>query len=217
MAVSLVSMSLEDFLSELGSSSPAPGGGSVAALAGALAAALCVMVSGLTAGKEKYRESWEDMEKVGREAAVLEERFRGLVDEDTAAFRAVMDARRLPRGTAAEREARDGALREAVLRSARAPLATLSALRELSALARLAADRGNPACVTDAGSAGQLIRAGAVSAAYNVRANLPALADPALRLELSGRTAGILQEVLDESQRTEGIVEARLAPRQTAP
>ncbi len=131
MAVSLITMSLEDFLKELGSSSPAPGGGSVAALAGALAAALCVMVSGLTAGKEKCRDSWEDMEKVGREAAALEERLRSLVDEDTAAFRAVMDARRLPRGTTAERETRERALREAVLRSARAPFATLSALREL--------------------------------------------------------------------------------------
>ncbi len=212
MAVSLITMSLEDFLRELGSSSPAPGGGSVAALAGALAAALCVMVSGLTAGKEKCRDSWEDMEKVGREAAALEERLRNLVDEDTAAFRAVMDARRLPRGTTAERETRERALREAVLRSARAPFATLSALRELSMLARLAADRGNPACVTDAGSAAQLIRAGAMSAAYNVRVNLPALADPAVRQELSDRTTNILQEVLDESQRTEAIVETRLAP-----
>jgi len=217
MAVGLITMSLEDFLKELGSPSPAPGGGSVAALAGALSAALCVMVSTLTAGKEKYRDSWEDMEKVSREAAALEARLRELVDHDTAAFRAVMEARKLPRGTTAEREARDRAVQEAVLQSARVPFATLSSLRELSPLARLAAERGNPGCVTDAGSACQMIRAGAVSAAYNVRVNLPAVRDAAVREELAGRTARMLQEVLDESQRTEGIVEARLAGLQAAP
>ncbi|MGO9410837.1 MAG: cyclodeaminase/cyclohydrolase family protein [Spirochaetia bacterium] len=206
----LMEMSLEKFLSELGSASPAPGGGSVAALAGALAAALCRMVSALTAGKEKYRDSWADMERVGRESAVLEGRLRVLVDEDTQAFRAVMETRRLPKGTDRERQVREQALDNASLTSANVPLSTLEALRELSALALCAADRGNPRCVTDAGSASQMIRAGALSAAYNVRVNLPSVRNPVAREELQARTAKVLQEVIDETQRTENIVEARL-------
>ncbi len=207
----IIEMSLEELLRELGSASPAPGGGSVAALAGALAAALCRMVSALTVGKEKYRDSWADMERVGGESAALEERLRALVDEDTRAFSAVMEARKLPRGTEGEREARECALGAAALESAKVPLSTLCALRELSALARCAAEKGNRGCVTDAGSASQMIRAGAVSAAYNVRVNLPSVRDPVAREELPARTAKVLQEVLDETKRTESIVEARLA------
>jgi methenyltetrahydrofolate cyclohydrolase len=207
----LVEMSLEKFLRELGSASPAPGGGSVAALAGALAAALCRMVSALTVGKEKYRDSWADMERVDRESARLEERFRGLVDEDALAFCQVMEARKLPKGTDQERRARESAMRDAALKSANVPLSTLGLLRELSALALCAADKGNPSCVTDAGSASQMIRAGAISAAYNVRVNLPSVRNPVAREELQARTAKVLQEVMDETQRTENIVEARLS------
>lgn len=207
----ILEMSLEEFLRELGSSSPAPGGGSVAALAGALAAALCRMVSALTVGKEKYRGSWEEMERVRSESAALEERLRALVDEDTRAFTAVIEARKLPRRTDGERDGRERALGGAALESAKVPLSTLCALRELSALARCAAEKGNTGCVTDAGSASQMIRAGAVSAAYNVRVNLPLVRDPVAREGLQARAAKVLQEVMDETKRTESIVEARLA------
>ena len=209
--MNLIELSLHDFLGELGSSSPAPGGGSAAALAGALAAALCRMVSALTVGKEKLKSAWTDLDKVGREAATLEDRLRGLVDEDTLAFRSVLEARKLPRETDQERQSREHTLQEAILQSAKTPLSTLCALRSLSALALCAADRGNPACITDAGCASQLIRAGALGAAYNVRVNLPSIHDPVAREELKARTNKLLQEVLDDTQRTENIVEARLA------
>ena len=213
----LIEMSLEKFLTELGSVSPAPGGGSVAALAGALAAALCRMVSALTTGKEKYRDSWADMERVSRESASLEERLRGLVDEDAQAFCAVMQARKLLKRTDQERQVREQALDDASLRSTNVPLSTLRALRDLAAFALCAAEKGNPGCVTDAGSASQMIRAGALSAAYNVRVNLPSVRNPVVREELQARTAKVLQEVIDETQRTENIVEARLALLQSGP
>ncbi len=206
----LMELTLDKFLCELGSASPAPGGGSVAALSGALAAALCRMVSALTVGKEKLKDSWQEMEKVGRDCAVLEARLRALVDEDTDAFLRVMEARKLPKGTDQERRDRAKAVQEASLKSANVPLATLEALRELSVLAVSAADRGNPACVTDAGSASQMIRAGALAAAYNIRVNLPSVENSVAREELRARTAKVLQEVMDEAQRTENIVEARL-------
>ena len=206
----LMELTLEKFLCELGSASPAPGGGSVAALAGALAAALCGMVSALTVGKDKYRDSWADMERVAKESAGLEAQLRELVDQDTQAFLHVMEARKLPKDTEQERKARTKAVQDASLASASVPMATLQALRALSSLALCAADKGNPSCVTDAGSASQMIRAGALSAAYNIRVNLPSVANPVAREELRARTAKVLQEVLDEATRTENIVEARL-------
>ncbi len=207
----LVEMSVEDFLRELGSSSPTPGGGSVAAFAGALAGALCVMVARLTEDSLMQREG------VIQQASALQKRLCDLVDEDSQGFLAVMDARRLPRGTAGERETRVRALQEAILRSSRAPLATLEALRELSALVALVSDKRNPACVTDGGSAAQMIRAGAVSAAYNVRVNLPLLKDAAAAEELRAAAARLLQEVIDETQRTDALVEARLALPRAGP
>ncbi|HUJ75748.1 MAG TPA: cyclodeaminase/cyclohydrolase family protein [bacterium] len=206
----LTELTLEKFLCELGSASPTPGGGSVAALAGALAAALCRMVSVLTVEKESLKDSWREMEKVGQESARLEGRLRELVDQDTQAFRKVMDARKLPKATEPERQVRSRAIQEAALASASVPLETLETLRELSILALSAADKGNPACVTDAGSASQMIKAGAISAAYNVRVNLPSVGSSVAREELRARTAKVLQEVMDESQRTENIVDARL-------
>lgn len=207
----LTEMSFGKLLEELGSPAPAPGGGSVAALAGALAAGLCRMVARLTMDKGRLAESTPDMERVLRDATALQERLCALAEEDMLAFLSVMNARKLPRGTASEREARDGAIQDAALRSARTPLSTLKALRDLSALALCVCDRGNPSCITDAGSSAQMIRAGAMCAAYNVRINLPSLRDAAASENLASESHALLQEVLDETQRSESILEARLA------
>jgi len=209
--VKLIDMTIGDFLAALGSASPAPGGGSAAALAGAVGAALCGMAARMTEGKEKYRASWADMERVRREAGEQEALLRRLVDEDTAAFMAVMAARRLPRSTPQEQAARTTAVQAAMARAAQVPASTLAAIRTLSALARLAAQRGNPACVTDAGTAAVMLRAGAAAAAWNVRVNLPSLHDAALREELDRRTGEDLISVLEDTGRTEQLVDTRLA------
>jgi len=203
-------MSFDAFIQELASESPAPGGGSAAAMAGAMAAALCAMVSRLTVGKEKYREAWAGMEEVKREADALAPRLLGLADEDTAAFRAVMSARRLPRGTDAERAARERAIREAVLKSAEVPLETLKSARSIARLAAAAAERGNPNCITDAGTAAQMARAAAMAAAYNVRVNLPGVADSGLRARIASETSDALEEVRQAVERLERAVESRL-------
>ena len=161
----LMEMSVGKLLEEVAAPTPAPGGGSVAALAGALAAALCRMVAGLTVGKEKLAESRPDMERALRDATSLQERLGGLAEDDRLAFLSVMDARKLPRGTGGERATRDRAMQDAVLRSARIPLSTLKAIRELAALAVCVCDKGNLSCITDAGSSAQMIRAGALCAA----------------------------------------------------
>jgi glutamate formiminotransferase/formiminotetrahydrofolate cyclodeaminase len=208
--MNLSNLSVKAFLDELASDSPAPGGGSVAALAGALASALCGMVARLTLGREKLREAWPSMEEAAAEADHLRNRFLLLVDEDADAYLGVAAARKLPKETDGERDARARALAAAVLCSARVPLETLLLAGRAVALAARVLELGNPACITDAGSAVQAARLTAEAAAYNVRINLPDIADAAERARLAREADAALAAVRSEADRLAGIVEARL-------
>ncbi len=209
----LVGMSVEGFLGELASGSPAPGGGSAAALAGAVAAALCGMVARLTGGREKLRDAWPAMAVMREEADRLRARLAALVDEDAEAFNAVMAAQRLPRATEAEKAARSAAMAAASLRAARVPLETLAAMGPLARLAGIAVESGSPGCVTDAGAAAAIIGAAARAAAYNVRVNLPSLADPVERVRMDAEAEAALAAAWDAVQAIDRIVEARLKER----
>jgi formiminotetrahydrofolate cyclodeaminase len=208
--MNLSNLTVKAFLNELASGSPAPGGGSTAALAGALGAALSGMVARLTLGREKLRDSWPVMEGAAAEADRLRARFLSLVDEDADAYLAVAAARKLPKSTDEEREARGRALAWAVLRSARIPLETLLLACQAIGLAGRVLERGNPSCVTDAGSAVQAARLAAEAAAYNVRINLPQVADAAERARLARETDAALVSARAEVDRLAGIVETRL-------
>ena len=208
--MNLTDRTVKEFLFALASDSPAPGGGSAAALAGAAGAALCAMAARLTLGREKHRDAWKEMEELRDEASALGERLCALVDEDAEAYAAVMAARRLPKATEAERAARGAALGVAVLHCARVPMETLSILKRLAGCAARAVERGNPSCLTDAGSAAQLIRAGAMAAAYNVRVNLPDIAEAPLLESLRAQAAEALAAVREQVDRLEAIVDRRL-------
>jgi len=208
--MNLSDLSVKAFLDELASGSPAPGGGSTAALAGAIGTALCAMVARLTLGREKLRDAWPAMEDAAAEADHLRSRFLLLVDEDADAYLAVAAARKLPKGTEEERGARSRALECAVLRSARVPLETLLLAGQAVALAARVLELGNPACMTDAGSAVQAARLAAEAAAYNVKINLPDIADAAERARLAREAETALAAVRSEADRLAGIVEARL-------
>jgi glutamate formiminotransferase/formiminotetrahydrofolate cyclodeaminase len=208
--MNLPNLAVKDFLDELASASPAPGGGSTAALAGALGAALSGMVARLTLGREKLRDSWPAMEEAAADADRLRARFLCLVDEDADAYLAVVAARKLPKATDEERGARERVLACAVLRSARVPLETLLLASQAVGLAARVLERGSPSCLTDAGSAVQAARLAAEAAAYNVRINLPQIVDAAERARLARETDAALVAVRSEAERLAGIVEARL-------
>jgi len=209
----LSEMTVEAFLAELGSDSPAPGGGSAAALAGAIAASLCEMVCRLTLGRETYKDAWVVMEEAQVRAASLGSRLRELIEEDAQAFNSVMIARKLPRGTEDQKAARERAIQEGTLRSARVPLETLEYLAPLADLAGLCAEMGNPGCLTDAGSAAQMIRAGAVAAEWNVRVNLPSVRDAKVREELGRNAAGLLEGIMKTVGQVDAMVEKSLNER----
>lgn len=208
--MTLTELDLKGFARELAGDSPAPGGGSVAALAGGLAAALCAMVSRLTLGRDKYKDAAQDMEMVRQKADAASARLLALVDEDAAAYNKVSAAFRMPKGTDEEKAARSEAIQEATKAAASTPLDTLRTTADLCDLCRLAVEKGNPNCITDAGVAAQLIRAAAKGAAYNVQINLSSIKDAVFREHLAKETDELLRRVLKESADLEERVERSL-------
>ncbi len=165
------------FLDDLASPSPAPGGGSVAALAGALGSALTTMVCNLTIGKKKYAPVEEDMKKVRAEAEKLRARFTELVDEDTVAFNKVMEAYTLPKDSEAQKTIRSAAISAATKEATLVPLEVMKHCIDAMALAQQVASSGNTNSASDAGVSALMLHAACEGAALNVKINLNGLSD----------------------------------------
>lgn len=193
--MTLVDKTLEQFVNQLAGDTPAPGGGSAAALGGSLGAALCAMAARLTLRREKYREVWKDMERVRDAADGLAKRLLVLVDRDTAAYNRVLAALRMPKDDEDLQAARQEALAEAYKEAALVPMMTLQAMDEMVELVGEALEKGNPNCIPDAGVAAQLIGAAAVGAAYNVRSNLSGIPDKGLATKLETEARETLSRI----------------------
>lgn len=204
--MNLVEYSLSDFIAKLAGDSPAPGGGSVAALAGALSAALTMMVANLTLGREKYRQNWEAMERIRSSADQLLEKLKRLVDEDTQAYNQVVAAFKLPKEDAAQKAARSRAIQAATRQAARVPMETLRTVSALADLVARALEKGNPNCITDAGVAAQLLQAAARGAAYNVRVNLAGIRDEDFTAPLDGEVTDRLAKVAETTAGLDKLV-----------
>jgi len=173
----LVSMPVDRFLDEVSSESPAPGGGSVAALAGSLAAGLSAMVANLTVGKKGYETAWDELSLLAERAQGVKDRLARAVDEDTEAFNAVMAAMRMPKATADQQAARNAALESGYQHAATVPLQTARACLEALELALVVAQKGNRNSASDAGVAALMARAGVEGAILNVLINLGSVKD----------------------------------------
>jgi formiminotetrahydrofolate cyclodeaminase len=171
----LVDLTVSAFDTEVAAASPAPGGGSAAALAGSVGAGLVAMVCRLSVGRDDVDATDEELSKALEESERLRRRLLELVDEDTAAFNAIMDALHMPKAEEAERSARAAALARAKLGAAEPPLETLAAARQTLALAASLAGRSNPNTASDLGVAVELARAAAEGALLNVAINLSTL------------------------------------------
>lgn len=202
---------LSGFLDELASPSPAPGGGSVAALAGALGAALTAMVCQLTIGKKKYAEAEEHMKQILRQAESLRGQFTQLIDKDAEAFQKVMEAFGLPKDTDPQRALRAAAIREATKEATLVPLEVMKHCIDALALAQEVASSGNTNAASDAGVSALMLHAGCAAAALNVRINLNALDDP----EFVGWKMEELESILNTSsmmlEEIQSIIDGKLA------
>ncbi|HEU4640875.1 MAG TPA: glutamate formimidoyltransferase [Gemmatimonadaceae bacterium] len=189
--------SVSDFVASVASASPTPGGGSVAALAGALSAALARMVAGLTLGKKKYAAVEDEFREIAQRAASLGQRLTELVQLDARSYEAVSQAYKLPKETPEQTDRRNAAITAALIGASEVPLETARACADVAALAEVCAVRGNTNAVSDAGVAALLAEAACRGAAYNVRINVASLPDRA-----AGRA---LVEAAEEFVRTTAL------------
>jgi glutamate formiminotransferase/formiminotetrahydrofolate cyclodeaminase len=203
---------LTEFTAAVASASPAPGGGSVVAHVGALAAALTQMMAGLTAGRPKFAAVDAEMRAMARAAEALAATLATLVERDAVAYGAVSAAYKLPKAPppAEATTLRAQAITDALLGAAAVPLETARAATQVAALAATAAEKGNPNAVSDAGVAALLAEAACRGAAYNVRINIAALEDRAKGQALVQEANRLVAEAAQAVARATAAVEKHL-------
>lgn len=194
----LIRMTLKGFARETASESAAPGGGSVSAYMGALAAALGAMVANLSAHKRGWDDRWKEFSDQAVKGQDIMERLLKLVDEDTAAFAKIMNVFSMPKGTEEEKAARAEAMEKATLYATQVPLRTMQTALEAMPLALEMARKGNPASASDAGVGAIAALAAVKGAQLNVRINAAGLKDRAMADSLTAEAEKIAKEAAEK-------------------
>jgi glutamate formiminotransferase/formiminotetrahydrofolate cyclodeaminase len=204
---SLLRLNLRQFVNEVSLDSPTPGGGSVAALCGALSAALSAMVANLTYGKRGYENTFEEMKTNATKAQSLKDELLRAVDLDTQAFNKVMEAYRLPKTTEDQKKEKERAVEEALKEATLVPLEVLKKSLELLDLARTVAVNGNKNSLSDAGVAGSTAQAAAEGAYFNVRINLPNIRDKKFKTLVKKEALSFKRRVSQAARGLKDLVE----------
>jgi len=202
----LVDLTVTGFADELARESAAPGGGSVAALAGSLGAGLASMVASLTHGKKGLEDAWDEMVPLGDKAQELKDFYLKAIDDDTDAFNKVMDCFGFPKNTKEEKEKRDQAIEDATKEATIVPFNVLKRTKEILELAEQDVLRGNQNSVSDAGVSAEMARSAAVGAYYNVLINIPSINDKEWVEKIRSDADTILKDVMDHSARINELV-----------
>ena len=208
---SLIKMDVREFCNETLSDSPAPGGGSVAALMGALGASLGGMVANLSAGKRGWDDKLEYFSGWAVKAQQLKDELLSLLDEDTAAFNKVMDSFGLPKELPEEKKARSAAIEAATKYAAEVPIKVMETALKSYALLVEMAEKGNPASISDVGVGALATRAGIEGAALNVRINLGQLKDENFKTNLQEKIRKISADSEAQFKNIKQIVEGKLS------
>jgi methenyltetrahydrofolate cyclohydrolase len=199
-------LKVSEFLDALASKDAVPGGGSGAALGGALGAALVSMVCHLTIGKKGYEASWEPLTDVLERAEALRSGITELLEADTQAYAKVMEAYRMPRGTDEAKAEREEAMQAALRHAAEVPLEIAESCSQVVDLALPAAEMGNRWAVSDAGVGALLAEAAMHAALLNVEINLASIDDSAYVQTIRERIAAMTWECTHIKDRVQGIV-----------
>ncbi|MEN8155043.1 MAG: cyclodeaminase/cyclohydrolase family protein, partial [Acidobacteriota bacterium] len=186
---------------------PAPGGGSVAALCGALSSALSAMVGNLTYSKLKYKNVKEKMIGVSESGQDLNRFFIDAIDRDTSAFNKIMDAFSLPKKTEEDKKVRDKAVLDATIEATMIPFSVLERSKDAAELALEVAASGNTNSLSDSGVAGLTSLAAATGAYYNVLINLDGIEDEAFVEKMRKKSVEILSKVKKISDKVSEILE----------
>ena len=211
----LMAMKVTDFVTEVSRDTPAPGGGSIAALSGALGASLASMVANLT--KAKNTAHGEHLLKAAEQAHRVKDALMLAVDEDTNAFNAYMDARRLPQGTPEEKAAREAAMLEGLKIAVNVPFQTAALSFQAMQASSLVIEHGNPASITDGMVGVQMGFAGVRGGIWNVLINLKDISDAAYNEDMKAKCDVLLLEAIGLMDRALGeadqCLEAMLAKK----
>ncbi len=207
----LVDLTCTGFCEETASESPAPGGGSVSAYMGALAASLGTMVANLTGGKAAYDDEWEKFSDVAVHGQQLKNDLLHLVDEDTNAFNKIMNAFGLPKKTDDEKAARSAAIQDATRFATEVPFQTMQKAFETFEVCRAMVEWGNPASVTDGGVGALAARSAVMGAHLNVKINASSLKDEAFKNDILSRAAAIEAAAIKEEAEILAIVNEKIA------
>ncbi|WDV45655.1 cyclodeaminase/cyclohydrolase family protein [Clostridiaceae bacterium M8S5] len=183
----LVDLNIKNFLAETASDSPAPGGGSISALSGAIAVSLGEMVANLTVGKKNYEAVDGEMKEILSAGEEARKALTDGVDKDTEAFNVVMSAFKLPKSTDEEKEIRKNKIQDAMKNAALVPLETAKKSFEFMKYIKLAVEKGNKNAVTDSAVAAMMARTAVLGALYNVKINLTSIKDESFRDDLSNQ------------------------------
>lgn len=208
---SIDQLSVTRFLDELAGAGATPGGGSAAAIMGAMGAALVSMVANLTIGKKGYEAVEPQMRTLLAESEALRVRLAGMVAEDVAAFDSLMAAYRLPRASDAEKAARGAAIQAGLVAATESPLACARACGEAVRLAERAVEHGNLNAISDVGVGVVAAWAALRSAALNVHVNVPQIRDRAYAERVLAELDALLAECGPLAERVHDAVKTRLA------
>jgi len=202
----LAAKTVAAFVDEVSRDTPAPGGGSIAALAGSIGAALAAMVANLTVGKAQFASRYDELDALAVEAQQIKDQLMAAVDEDTQAFNGVMDALRMAKDTPSQKAARTAALQAGYQHATEVPMQTARHCRRALELCLRAARCGNEAMITDAGVGALVSLAGVKGAAYNARINLKSIKDA----DYVKRTGDEIARLVAESRGIADEVEAEV-------
>nr|MBK9652149.1 glutamate formimidoyltransferase [Bacteroidota bacterium] len=190
----LIKMDLTKFADETASESPAPGGGSIAAYAGALGASLGTMVANLSSSKSGWETRWKEFSNWANKGQKLKNQLLALVDEDTNAFNGIMNAFKLPKNTAEEKSTRTQAIQAATKYAMDIPFKTMEVAYECFDLVEYMVANGNPNSVTDAAVGGLCIRTAILGAGLNVKVNAASFKDENYKTELLGKVDKLIAD-----------------------
>jgi formiminotetrahydrofolate cyclodeaminase len=206
----MIGTTLDEFLETLASAAPTPGGGSAAAVIGAMGAALISMVCNVTLGKKGLENAAAQMRAVRGESERLRARLTALIAEDIAAFDALMSAYRLPKASDADKALRSAAIQKALTGATQAPLECVRACAQVIGISRRAAQHGYAGVISDAGVGVLAAQTALRSAALNVQINAPLLEDRGFATAALAELEGFLESGGRESEAVFELVRARL-------
>jgi formiminotetrahydrofolate cyclodeaminase len=204
-----IDQTLQQFLDDLSSSKPTPGGGSASALSGAMGAALASMVCRLTLDKDEYADVRQEIMDLLQHTEDLRQRFQQLMQEDIEAYGKLSEIFKMPRETSEERKARSSAIQEQLVQAALVPLEVAEAAADLMQACLRISEIGNSKVLSDIATGAMLASSAGAGAAWMVRINLQSLKDLELVTTLGERLSNALDSITSSSQQVTSIVGGR--------